>query len=162
MPPPDAAPRSVLDHVTSPRDVRPAALAVLGLAALAVAVGGWEHAYLYHRGYADIDTIGPLFLINAVASLGTVLLLIARRPLPFVVLSLAISVGSLVAIVLTRTTGLFGFEESGYDSRAVLTIVAEVVAVVLTVAGALLARRDLRGGAPVGAPAGDVRTGAAR
>lgn len=161
MPPPDDAPRSVLDHVTSPRDVRPAALAVLGLAALAVAVGGWEHAYLYHRGYSDIDTIGPLFLINAVASLGTVLVLLARRPLPFVLLSLAISVGSLIAIVLTRTTGLFGFEESGYDGRAVLTIVAEVVAVVLTVAGAVLARGDLRGPAPGRAPTMD-RTGEAK
>jgi hypothetical protein len=139
--------------VTSPRDVRPAALAVLALAALAVAVGGWEHAYLYHRGYSDIDTIGPLFLVNAVASLATVLVLLARRPVPFVVLSLAISIGSLVAIVLTRTTGLFGFEESGYDSRAVLTIVAEVAAVVLTVAGAALARGDLRGAPPSRAPA---------
>lgn len=120
-------------------------LAVLGLAALAVAVGGWEHAHLYHRGYSEIDVIGPLFLVNAVASLGAVLVLLARRPGPFVVLSLAISVGSLVAIVLTRTTGLFGFEESGYDSRAVLTIVAEVAAVLLTLVGGALARGDLRG-----------------
>lgn len=153
MPPPDDTPRSVLDHVTSRRDVRPAALVVLGLAALAVAVGGWEHAYLYHRGYSDIDTIGPLFLLNAVGSLATVLLLLARRPLPFVLSSLAISVGSLIAIVLTRTTGLFGFEESGYDSRAVLTIVAEVAAVVLTVAGLVLARADLRAAPPGRAPA---------
>lgn len=162
MPRSDAAPRSVLDHLTAPRDVSPVALATLGLAALAVAVGGWEHAYLYHRGYSDIDTIGTLFLVNAVASLGAVLVLLARRPLPFVLLSLAISVGSLIAIVLTRTTGLFGFEESGYDSRAVLTIVAEVAAVVLTVAGAVLARADLRGDPPAREPSSAAAAGPVR
>lgn len=162
MTPSKDRPRRIGDLLqVAPRDVRPAALAVLGLAAVAVGVGGWEHAYLYHRGYDDIDWIGPAFLVNAVGSLVAILLLLARRPGPFVVLSLLISVGSLIAIVLTRTTGLFGFEESGYDSRAVLTIVAEVAATGLTLAGALLAREELRGrpgatpgrAGPDGAPA---------
>lgn len=128
---------------TAARDLPPAATALLAAAALAVAVGAYEHAHLYHRGYAEIDTIGPLFLVNAVASLVVILVLLARRPAAFVAGALAISVGSLVAIVLTRTTGLFGFLESGYDRRAVLTIVAEALAVVLTLAGAAAARGRL-------------------
>lgn len=131
------------DRWLAARDLPVAATALLGAGAVAVAVGGYEHAHLYHRGYAEIDTIGPLFLVNAIGSLACVLVLLARRPAAFVLSSLAISVGSLVAIVLTRTTGLFGFLESGYDSRAVLTIVAEVLAVLLTAAGAWAARGRL-------------------
>lgn len=127
----------------APRDLPAAATALLGAGALAVAVGGYEHAHLYHQGYSEIHAIGPLFLVNAVASLACVLVLLARRPAAFVASSLAISVGSLVAIVLTRTTGLFGFLESGYDTRAVLTVIAEVLAVLLTIAGAAAARGRL-------------------
>lgn len=128
---------------------------LLAGAAAAVAVGGYEHAFLYHRGYSEVATIGTLFLLNAIASLLTILLLLARRPLAFVAGSLVVSVGSIVAILLTRTSGgLFGFRESGYDGHAVITIGAEVVAVVLTVAGAALAGRRLLGGVPAARPAG--------
>jgi hypothetical protein len=138
-------PRPLLDPARwlAARDLPLVPTALLGAGALAVAVGGYEHAHLYHRGYAEIDVIGPLFLVNAIASLACVLVLLARRPAAFVASSLAISVGSLIAIVLTRTTGLFGFLESGYDSRAVLTVIAEVLAVVLTLTGAAAARGRL-------------------
>lgn len=120
---------------------------LLAGAAVAVGVGGYEHAYLYHHGYSEIATIGTLFLLNAIGSLLTILLLLVRRPLAFVAGSLAISVGSIVAIVLTRSSGgLFGFRESGYDGHALVTVGAEAVAVVLTVAGAALAGRALLGG----------------
>jgi mono/diheme cytochrome c family protein len=121
-------------------------LLLLG-AAVAVAVGGYEHAHLYHQGYSEIATIGTLFLLNAIGSLLTILLLLARRPLAFVAGSLAISVGSIVAIVLTRSSsGLFGFRESGYDGHALVTVGAEAVAVVLTLAGAAWAGRALLAG----------------
>lgn len=120
---------------------------LLMAAAVAVAVGGYEHAHLFHQGYSEIATIGTLFILNAVGSLLVILALLARRPLIFVAGSLAISVGSIVAIVLTRSSGgLFGFRESGYDGQALVTVGAEVVAVVLTVAGAALAGRTLLGG----------------
>ncbi len=34
------------------------ALVLLGLAAVAVLVGGLEHARLFHRGYAEVDVVG--------------------------------------------------------------------------------------------------------
>lgn len=118
-------------------------------AAAAVAVGGYEHAHLFHDGYSEITTIGTLFVLNAIGSLLVILALLARRPLIFVAGSLAVSVGSIVAIVLTRSSGgLFGFRESGYDGQALVTIGAEAVAVVLTVAGAALAGRALLGERP--------------
>lgn len=131
----------------APVDLEWGPTALLMGAAAAVAVGGYEHAHLFHNGYSEIKTIGTLFVANAVGSLLVILALLARRPSIFVAGSLAISVGSIVAIVLTRSSGgLFGFRESGYGGQALVTIGAEIVAVVLTVAGAALAGRALLGG----------------
>jgi hypothetical protein len=144
--------------LVGPRDLRPWPTAVLAAAALAVGVGAWEHADLYHDGYSSIRWIGPLFLVNAIASLVVILALIVRRPAFFVLGSLAISAGSIVAIVLTRNgDGLFGFRESGYDAAAGVTLGAEIVAVLLTLVGAFLARDQL-GLDPPPAPTEEPRT----
>lgn len=132
-------------------DLEPLPMALLALAALAVGVGGYEHAHLFHNGYSEISTIGTLFILNAIGSLVAILVLLARRPLAFVAMSLGISVGSIVAILLTRSSGgLFGFHEAGYDSRAKLTLIAEIAAVLLTLAGAAVARRRLLEDPPPG------------
>ncbi|MBF6619323.1 MAG: cytochrome c [Patulibacter sp.] len=146
----------------APVALAPLPTLLLVAAAVAVAVGGYEHAHLYHQGYSEVATIGTLFLLNAIGSLLTILLLLARRPLLFVVGSLGISFGSIVALVLTRTTGLFGFEESGYDGHAMLTLLAELAAIPLTLGGAIAAGGALLGeGAPL-VPGRSTRDGAAR
>jgi len=38
---------------------------LLALAAIAVAVAGFEHARLFHRGYDHVQLVGPLFILNA-------------------------------------------------------------------------------------------------
>jgi mono/diheme cytochrome c family protein len=125
----------------APTDLPGLPTALLGLAAIAVGIGGYEHAHLFHQGYREITTIGPLFLLNAIASLVVILMLLARRPGLFVVSALGLNLGAILAIVLTRTSGgLFGFHEAGYDSRATLTLVSEIVAVLLTLAGVAAAR----------------------
>jgi len=136
--------------MTMRRWLAPVALAplptlLLVAAAIAVAVGAYEHAHLYHQGYSEISTIGVLFLLNAIGSLLVILVLLARRPLLFIVGSLTISFGSIVALVLTRTTGLFGFEESGYDGQALLTLLAQMAAIVLTLGGGIAAGGALLG-----------------
>lgn len=141
--------RTLLDprRWLAPVDLDRGPTVLLMAGAVAVGVGGYEHAHLFHNGYSEIATIGTLFILNAIGSLLVILALLARRPLAFVAGGLAISVGSIVAIVLTRTSGgLFGFRESGYDGQAQVTIGAEIVAVVLIVAGAALAGRTLLGG----------------
>jgi hypothetical protein len=119
----------------------PAALAVLALAALAVFVAGFEHARLFHRGYGPVDVVGPLFLLNGIASALVVLLLVFDRVALFVLGSLAVSAGSLVSILISHTSSFFRFSEAGYDTDATVIVVAEAAAVVLTLLGALLARR---------------------
>lgn len=121
-----------LKSLTEPSHPPRAALALLAAAAVAVAVGGLEHARLFHRGYAEVEVVGPLFLLNAIGSAITILLLIARRTALFVAGSLAISAGSLVSILFSHNSSFFGFSEGGYDGTATVIVVAEAAAILLT------------------------------
>ena len=92
-----------------------------------------SHAYLYVHGYRHIPTIGSAFLIQASVSfaLGVVILLGGPGWLRWAAAGLA--GGSLVAFALSRTVGLFGFTEMGWDPwpHAALSVGAELLTVAL-------------------------------
>ncbi|OBH07456.1 MULTISPECIES: hypothetical protein [unclassified Mycobacterium] len=104
----------------------------LGLAA-ALAVSAFSHAYLYIHGYQHIPRIGTAFLVQASVSFSLALLIAAGGPWWLSWAAAAMAGGSLVAFVLSRTVGLFGFSERGWDPapHAALTVVAEVLCVAL-------------------------------
>ncbi len=126
----------------------PVAVALLALAAVCVLVAGFQHARLFHRGYAEVEIIGLLFFMNAIGSTVVVLTLIFDRVWLFVLGALSICVPSLVSIALSHSVGLLGFREGGYDGDALVIVVAEVAAVALALAGAAKAAAGLRGAAP--------------
>jgi hypothetical protein len=125
------------------------ALAILVLAAVAFLIGGIDHARLYHRGYAEVEVVGPLFLLNAIGTLVVILLLAAGRVRLFVLGVLAISLGSIVSIVLSHRSSFFGFAEGGWDADSTLILAAEIASVVLVLAAVGLgaARQATGGGA---------------
>ena len=89
------------------------ALRVLGAALLAGM--GWIHLDLWMDGYKSIDVIGPAFLLDVIAGFGlAALLLVTPRPLvPWVaVVGALTALGTLAALLLATTVGLFGFTES--------------------------------------------------
>lgn len=137
---------SVLRRLLEPSHPPRTALALLAAAAVAVAVGGLEHARLFHRGYAEVEVVGPLFLLDAIGSAVTILLLIARRSALFVVGSLTISAGSLVSILFSHGSSFFGFSEGGYDGAATVIVVAEGAAILLTGLALMAGAVDHRGG----------------
>jgi len=104
----------------------------LGLA-LSLAVSGTSHAYLYVHGYQHIPRIGTAFLIQASVSFALALLIIAGGPAWLQWVAAALAGGSLVAFALSRTVGLFGFSERGWDPspHAVISVAAEVLTVLL-------------------------------
>ena len=110
----------------------------LGLAA-SLAVSAVSHAYLYIHGYQHIPTIGTAFLIQASVSFSLALLIVMGGPWWLQWAAAAMAGGSLVAFVLSRTIGLFGFTERGWDPspHAAVSVGAEVLTVVLW-AGALV------------------------
>ena len=116
-------------------------LRLLG-AALLLAISG-IHFYLWQQGYDGIDVIGPAFLMQTVLGVGgAVLLLITpRRWVPWVAaLDLALAAGSLAALLISTTVGLFGFVETTTATLWWETLWVEIAAIVVLGALVVLAR----------------------
>jgi drug/metabolite transporter (DMT)-like permease len=101
--------------------------------AVALAVTGVSHAYLYIHGYQHIPTIGTAFVVQASVSFALALLILIGGPSWLQWAAAAVSGGALGAFVLSRTVGIFGFSETGWQPspHAAISVVAELVAVVL-------------------------------
>jgi hypothetical protein len=103
-----------------------------------LAVSGVLHAYLYVDGYRGIPTVGPAFLMQGSAFCALAVLILAGGPAWLRVAAAIGAAGSLVAFGLSRTSGLFGFIETGWQPApyAAISVVAEVLTVVLVTASA--------------------------
>lgn len=99
-------------------------------AATFVLVGGSVHLELWRSGYRGIQYIGPLFVANIATSALLVVALLVRADVRVAAAGIAFSVGSLVALVLSRTTGLLGFTEKVWTDLAVQATTAELGAIV--------------------------------
>jgi hypothetical protein len=118
------------------------ALRLLG-AALLLAIAA-IHLYLWQDGYKNIDVIGPAFLLQAVIAVGGALLVLIapRRLLPWAaVLGALFCVGSLGALLVATTVGLFGFVESTAAELWWETLWVEIAGTVVLAARAVLAAR---------------------
>ena len=114
----------------------------LGIAA-ALAVTGVSHAYLFIHGYRHIPNIGTAFLIQASVCCAVAVLLVVGGPDWLRWAAAALSAGSLGAFTLSRTVGLLGFTERGWQPapHAAISAIAEVLTVVLWAVWLLLSRR---------------------
>jgi hypothetical protein len=107
-----------------------------------LAVSGFVHAYLYVDGYRDIPTVGPAFLLQGSAFCALALLILAGGPAWLRLAAAAGAAASLIAFALSRTVGLVGFTETGWQPTpyAIAAVVAEVVTVLIVGASAVTAR----------------------
>lgn len=123
--------------------IRPA-LAAAPAASLAASAA--SHAYLYVHGYHHIPMIGTAFLVQASVSFSLALLIVAGGPGWLRWAAAAVAGGSLVAFVLSRTVGLLGFSERGWEPtpQAAISVAAEALTVLLWAAGVRLYRADRR------------------
>jgi len=99
--------------------------------AAALAVTGISHAYLYVHGYQHIPTIGTAFVVQASVSFALAVLILIGGPAWLSWAAAALAGGALGAFVLSRTVGLFGFSEQGWQPspHAAISVFAELVAV---------------------------------
>ena len=112
------------------------------LGAASILMVGAIHAQQYYDAYFYVvPTIGPLFVLTFVGSgiVGAALLAPVRLfggRIGDLILSVAavagigIALGTLVSLVVSEYTPLFGFMESGYRLAIVLTIVFDVLSAV--------------------------------
>jgi hypothetical protein len=108
-----------------------------------LALSGVIHAYLYIQGYRYIPTIGPAFLWQASVFCALAVLIVAGGPAWLRWAGAALSVAALIAFALSRTVGLSGFIERGWDPspQATLSVISEVLAVVLVAVSVVGSRR---------------------
>ena len=127
------------------------------LGALSVLLVGVVHAQQYYQAYFSVvPVIGTLFLLSFVGSgvTGVALLAPVKRLLPklgdaLLVLAalgaIGVALGSLVSLLVSEHTPLFGFMESGYRLAVVLAIVFDATTTVfLSVFIALVLRTRQR------------------
>ncbi|GAA1838855.1 hypothetical protein GCM10009836_17350 [Pseudonocardia ailaonensis] len=114
------------------------------LSALALLAMGGLHLWLVFHGTGGI--LGVLFVLNAIGGLALAIAMLATRGrllLVSSVLSLLFLGGTLLALVLALTVGLFGIRSSlSYDLATTTLVVEAIGVVVLLVTTVRAARRQ--------------------
>ncbi|HEX3225397.1 MAG TPA: hypothetical protein VHQ89_04835 [Gaiellaceae bacterium] len=140
-------------HVPAPRDLVIESTRYLG--AVSIVVVGVIHAQQYYDAYFNVvPTIGTLFLLSFIGSgvVGAILVAPVRRlgrSLGDAILvaaalgAIGIAFGSLVALLWSEYSPLFGFMESGYRLAIVLTLVFDALTTVLLGVFVALVGREL-------------------
>lgn len=101
--------------------------------AAALAVSGYIHAQLYVADYRFIHVVGVLFIVQASVSFALAVLLLAGPPLLFRLAAIGAAAGALGGFAASRTVGVFGFTEHGWDPspQSALSVLVELAAVAL-------------------------------
>jgi hypothetical protein len=110
-------------------------------AAALLLAGGIVHFNLWNSGYRHIPTIGLLFMANFVGSIALAAAVMTSRRAGVAFAGITFAAGSLVALVLSRTVGVFGFTEAIWTTQATTTLVTEVGAIVALGAAVIIQRR---------------------
>ena len=94
------------------------------------------HLMLWSDGYSDISVIGPLFLVQGIASIVLAVAIVAFRWLALIAAGAVAGVATAVGLLLTASVGLFGYVESLTVPYAVLSLAVEFTAAFVLLAGA--------------------------
>jgi hypothetical protein len=106
------------------------------------AASGAIHVHLWDIAYRNVATLGPLFLVQAIAAFVIAVAVLATRHILAVAAGLALVAGTIVGFIMARTLGIFGFKLGFSSGLANTVLIIEIVAVImLAVTGALLLRR---------------------
>jgi hypothetical protein len=99
------------------------------------------HVQQYFSLYHEVRWIGPLFLVDGIASVVVIAGLASRRWQPLAALAgVAISVGSLGGLAVSYGRGLFGWREAGFGTPIELAVIGDVGAAFFLAAGPALER----------------------
>ena len=128
-------------------------LALAGIGAGFLVWSGVIHLDLWADGYKDISVIGPLFLVQGIASILLAVAIVAFRWLTLLVAGALAGLATGAGLLLSVYVGLFGYTESLTVPYAVLSLAVEFTAAFVLLAAAVL----LALGAPARAAATAAR-----
>lgn len=92
--------------------------------------------------FGQVPVIGPLFVVHALLAVIIAGLIVWRGRRSAAVAGVALSVGAIVALVLAKSGGLFGFSSGPWRLVEIVTVVIEAVTVVVLVAVASMGDRS--------------------
>jgi hypothetical protein len=126
------------------------AVTLLAVAGAALLVwSGVIHLQLWSDGYRDISVIGPLFLLQGIASIVLAVALTVFRRFALLAAGAVTAAATAVGLLLSAGIGLFGYTESLAVPYAKMSLVVEftsaallAIAAVIVLAGPLLRRRS--------------------
>lgn len=95
-----------------------------------VVIGGLVHLQLWRSGYRGIPNVGDAFLVNIALAGVIALAVLVRNDWRVNLAGVLFSIGSLGALVMSRTVGFLGFTERAWTDRAVQATTAEIGAIV--------------------------------
>jgi hypothetical protein len=128
-------------RVVSPRKAAlpSGALSVVALVLRVATAGllvwiGWIHWHLWSEGYKFIATNGPFFLGDVIVAVVLAVALLAWPRALAGLVTAGFLAGTIGALVISLTVGLFGFQESIQASFVVESLWLESIALVLVVA----------------------------
>ena len=128
-------------------------LALAGIGAGFLVWSGVIHLDLWADGYKDISVIGPLFLVQGIASILLAVAIVAFRWLALLAAGAVAGLATGAGLLLSVYVGLFGYTESLTVPYAVLSLAVEFTAAFVLLAAAVL----LALGAPARAAATAAR-----
>jgi hypothetical protein len=105
---------------------------------------GLIHLHFWNIAYRHVPTLGPLFLVQVVATLLIAIALVATRRLIVVAAAFLLMGGTIVGFILVRTVGLFNFKLGFTSGLAATVLVVEAVAMVMTAITAWVITRGAR------------------
>lgn len=105
---------------------------------------GWIHLQLWVDGFREVPVIGPLFLLNAIGSgalVAALLIAPVRLRSATAAVTAVFTAGTLLALILSLTVGLFGVRETLQVPFVLPTLIVESAGVLVLVFTAILGLR---------------------
>lgn len=105
--------------------------AVRYLAAVLIVAVGAVHFQQYVDFMSEVKTIGVLFLLNAAGAAAIAVALLSSEPLLRRLAAaggIALCAGSLVSILLSTGSGIFGYQEPDWRTPMILAVAFEALA----------------------------------
>lgn len=112
-------------------------------AATFLVVGGLVHLELWRTGYRGIPNVGVAFLASVGLSFVVAVAVLVRNDWRLNLAGIIFALGSLGAIVMSRTVGVLGFEERIWTDEAMQATTAQIGTIVALAVAVLLPRRRL-------------------
>ncbi|MEY9857957.1 hypothetical protein ABH935_003570 [Catenulispora sp. GAS73] len=103
--------------------------------AATLSISGYIHAQLYVTGYRFIHVVGVLFLLQASASFAVAALVLIGGPVLLRLAAAGAAAGALGGFAASRTVGVFGFTERGWQPspQSLISVLVEVATLLLLV-----------------------------